>query len=285
MKNLRLSILVILCLVFAAPLLYTQTDTLSSYDNPSIKVGQKYKFTLFDDSQVTGKVTAINGKFVTVLTKDKAIVTLLKDNILFFTTDLTPDKYNFSFALTGGVAFGRLGSLYYNDNGQRGASFNLSGYYYFSETKAIKLDVGFAYTSQRFQVHNYYAGQPEPDKFEGGEMTHLVIKPSIVIGEFKPKNFSSIYASLGLGWVMNTQKQLIHTYYLQNYNTYEYEKKEHIIPEQSYTGMVISAGLELSFRLKKNLSIMAETEANVFTIERNWQTQFPIRLGVSYFLY
>jgi hypothetical protein len=195
-------------IIFAVLILASSLAKFYSQDDITIVQGKKYKFVLFDDTQVIGKVISVDAKFVKVQTS-KGVFTVPRENILFISTDLTPEKYDFSLSLTGGVSFLNRGYYYYSRESQPGPHFNAGAMFFISNSKAVKVDLSVSFAKPKFEIpyYSYYEGEPpEPDKFEGGESVYFSLKPNFAIGQFNPSEKITAYGSLGWELITSHRK-------------------------------------------------------------------------------
>jgi hypothetical protein len=272
----------VMVLIFAAGGITLKAQT-GSID---VEAGKNYRFVLFNDTEIIGRVTYADSSIIKVQTK-QGNFNISKDNILYVSTDLTPNKYKYSVSLMGGVSFlNNSGYSYYSRDSEAGPHINLSGMYFMSESKGIKLDASFSISNPNFTDSYVYASSgPEADKFEGGRSTYFSIKPSIVLGAFKPADKVLAYGSLGFGISYLKREAITHTYYYPTYPDTGYEKHVNVTKAFNKVSAIISIGAGLGFRITKNLSILTEAEINVLTVSDNFTTSIPLRIGLSYMLY
>ena len=264
------------------------STVLYAQDELNIQPGVRYKFILFDDTQIIGKVISVDKGFVKIQTKDKNVVSISKDYILFVTTDLTPEKYESSFALTGGISFLNDDRYYYSRESQPGPHINLSGMFYLSGTKAVKVDLSYSYAKPKYEETYYYSygGEaPEPDKFEGGEGTYISLKPSFVLGQLRPENKTMAYGYIGLGVNYFHKEDLLHTYYYRDYKDTTYTVRTDKMTGRSGLGAVLGFGGGLGFRITPKLSILTEIEFNILTLWEDFRSYIPLRIGINYLVY
>src|SRR4030095_13097777 len=267
-------------IIFAALVLIFTLTKFYSQEDITIEVGKKYKFVLFDDTQVIGKVIALDEKFVKVQT-NKGVITVSRENILYISTDLTPEKYDFSLSLTCGVSFLNREYYYYysSNNSLPGPHFNAGAMFYISDSKAVKVDLSLSFAKPKFEntYYIYYEEQPpEQDKFEGGEIVYFSLKPSFALGGFKPSDHVTAYASLGLGINYFSQKDVKRTYYYYNYEDSTYTLRSETRPGRNDVGAVLGLGGGINFRITPKLSILTEGELNVLFSRNDAHTYIPL---------
>ncbi len=280
MKNIIIKAAVVLIFAIGGLSLRAQTGIIN------IENGKSYKFVLFNDTEIIGKVIYADSSIVTVQSK-QGTFNVSKDNILYVSTDLTPNKYKYSVSVMGGVSFLNNGYSYYRRESDAGPHVNLNIMHYMSDSKGIKLDVSFSMANPKFTDSYVYSvnSAPEPNKYEGGKTTYFSIKPSIVLGTFKPAEKVMAYGSLGFGISLLKREAITHTYFYPTYPDTGYIKYVDVSPSYSKMSAVISIGAGLGYRFTKNLSILSEAEINILTVSDNFTTSIPIRIGLSYMLY
>jgi hypothetical protein len=273
-------------------IMFLFTANIFPQDEPDIEIGRSYKFELIDNSQIIGKVISFDKFKVKIQTKYNGAVNIRRENILFISTDLTPEKYLFSFGLLGGLSYLNSGNNYssYSYNTERGPHVDANAMFYFSNSKAIKLDLSFSTSRPDFNDNYYYSyyynnPPPEPDRFEGGKATYFSFKPALVLGTFNPKEKILAYGSLGLGIRFFSRNEITHTYYSYNYSDSTYLKRIETIYARQETSVFLSVGGGLGFRVTPHLGILGEAEFNAVFEKNDFGSYIPLRIGINYIFY
>lgn len=257
----------------------------------NIEVGKKYKFVFFDDREVVGKVLSIEKDIIRIETSQDEIISVRKENILYTTNDLTPQKYKFSISLLGGASlladdYYRYGYYTSTRDNMVGYHADLTGMFYLSDSKAIKVDFGFSRFNMKNEAYPQYYTE-YPSYYSGGEVTYFSFKPNIVLGAFKPKERFFIYGSFGVGINYTNEAERTEKYY----SSYDSLYRTYVRPSRSYVNALIGIGGGLGFRIGRNLGIHAEAEYNMITYDGAFllffggRGYFPLRIGLTYMLY
>jgi hypothetical protein len=274
-------------LLIQSSFLYSQNQT----DVTKIVPGKKYKIVLFDDSEIIGKVIASDSLNISIETDAKVMIIVPKSNILYYSSSITPNKYNYTLSLLGGISV-FSGDNYYSYNGSTktsaGPNFNLSGIYYISDSKAVKIDAGFTYLKPKYD-NTYYADPMYPSSYsyDGGDVTMFSLKGNILVGRFVPDERIIMYASLGFGIHYTKTKEMTTTHFERNYPDTTLRSYTYSYPSHSEVNALISIGASLGYRLSKRFGVQAEIEYNLVTGSNNFiifggNNYFPIRAGIFY---
>jgi hypothetical protein len=266
-------------------LLFNLTQSSFSQESLNVEKGKKYKFVLFDETEIIGRVIEADSSIIKVQQETKTVF-IRADNVLYISTDLTPTKYKSSFSLLGGVSLSADDRSYSYYSQNQGINFNLMGMFYISETKAVKIDMGYSYfkpgtSAIQLLYYPYY-----PVEYSGGEVSHFTFKPNIVLGTMNPANRFMAYGSLGLGINFTHQNERTE----RQYSDYDSTYHTYITPKRNYTNAVISLGGGMGYRFTKNLGIHAEIEYNLVTAGEYFfifggRSYFPMRAGITYYLF
>ena len=271
-------------LMIQSCIVYSQNQN----DVNKIIPGKKYKIVLFDDSEIMGKVISVDSVNVVVQNEYKTTVIIPKNNILYYSTNLTPSIYNLSVSLLGGPCFFAGNNTFtgYQNKIKPGINFNLAGIFYISDTKAIKIDAGYTYLKPDYEDYYYASDAGHPSTYEGGDISQFLAKGNILIGSFNPSQRLMVYASLGFGIHYMSQKSSTYTYWYRNYEDTTWNKSTESRQSQSYVNALLSVGAALGYRVTSRFGIMGEIEYNLISNEGIifWSSSsyFPVRLGVYY---
>ena len=175
----------------------------------------------------------------------------------------TLKKYNFSFSVMGGESiFAVKFILTDNSYSNTQPNLNVSGTYYLSDSKALKVDAGYTFTKP-------YSGLLEGDgnsRIEGSNM--FSSKVSFLIGRFKPDEHFMYNFSIGLG---------VHVWKPGSLTDIDFNYK---IEYQTEVNVLASVGGSVEYRFTKRFGICAEAEFDMITGNRH--SYFPLRGGVFY---
>ena len=279
---------IIFCISTILLLLLLSISIHSQNINTNIEKEKSYKFVLFDNTEITGKVIDVDSLMVRVITDDKKVYTFPKNNILYFTTDITPSKFKYSFFVLGGInIFTNNNNFDVSYSGTRtvtGPNFNAGAIFYLSDSKAIKIDAGFSYLKNQ----DYYPVYPYETSYyssTGGNVSLYSLKVNLMLGSFEPKSSLSYYFSIGAGihfshWSERTETESDYWDTTWHYNTYTY-------PGNTETNFLLSLGAGLGYRFSKHFGANAEIEYDI-TSNQPWffiffgSGYFPLRAGISY---
>jgi hypothetical protein len=248
----------------------------------SIHTGRKYKFILFDETEVIGKVVSQDSVSISLQT-EKMTVILKRDNIFSVTQDLYPSKYEFIFSASGGICFptgpydgGPYGRLY-----KRGLTFETNGLLPFSDTKGMTFELSYSRIKRDADYYGYYGYN---GAFEGGELTYYSFKLGFVVGTLKGNQPLFAFADFSAGIHFSNWAEIKETYYSVYDSTYH----TYIIPAYSSTDLVLGIGGVLGYRVSRNFGIYGKLEYNMIASGGYFffwgNGYFPLRLGVSYFI-
>jgi len=282
--------LVLLVLISLPVFSQNQTDV------TNIVVGKTYKIVLFDDTEFIGKIIAADSVSVSILTDNGSKVTIPRNNILYYTTDINPSKYSYQLALLGGASFLTNDSYVYEggylNNNKSGPNFNLSFTYFLSDVKAIKIDVGYTYLKANYDYYYYaYYGESDPlhqPTVDGGDIGMYGIKCNLLFGRFIPEERFQLSGAVGFGIHLNSIKSTTYTSYQRNYpDTSTWTKYTDYNPARTDVNALFCLGVSFGYRFSKHLGVRAEAEFDFISTSgiffygggRNY---FPVRAGMFY---
>ena len=256
----------------------------------SLISGKTYKFVLYNDTEIIGKVLYADSVKIKVQTGNNDIYVIVRDNLLYYSTTAASSKYLFSISLMGGASLYTGNDHYYNHgNGmQTGINIDLAGIYYLSDTKGIKFDLGYSFLKANYEENAIPAIYPYyPYIYEGGDVSNYLFKGNFLLGSFKPASRFIGYGSLGLGFHLSSQNEISEQYYSYEDSVY----RTRVYPAESEINAVISFGGGIGYRFSKHLGVHAEIEYNFVTSHDsyffyyNGRSYFPMRIGVIYTFY
>jgi hypothetical protein len=286
MRN-KILLIILSVITLNTSFLYAQNQT----DIHNLVPGRMYKIVLFDDTEIFGKVILADSVNITVEMKNRARIIIPKNNILYYSTDLTPSKYNYSLFLLGGVSLFTQDNDYntYGNGTTVGPNFNLGFIYYLSSTKALKIDAGYTYYKAKYDVNYYYPDPYYQTTYSGGNASLYSVKGSIMFGRYEPSERIILSASLGLGFHYSAQQRVTQSYWTRYYPDTTWKQASYVTPARNDLNAIISVGGSVGYRFSKNFGVIAEGEfdlvtgryAFIFFGNRNY---FPLRAGIFYIL-
>jgi hypothetical protein len=247
---------------------------------------------LFDDTEIFGKVIDVDSANVKVQTENKNLVIIPRNNILYYSTELEPSKYKYSFSLLGGISLMTDENYYHGYNGSGGSTifpnFNLAGIFFISDTKAIKVDAGYTYVKRTYDDGWYPANHPEyRSTYEGGDLSMFSLKGNLLLGKFTPDEKILLYGSIGLGIHYTKKQDEIYSSWHQSYpDTATWIHESYTYHYNGEVNLLLSLGASAGYRFTKRFGVKAEIEYNLmggeYFIFWGGRSYFPIRAGIFY---
>jgi len=281
-QNMSLPLTVTFAAGFALMLFFicssTSAQEYSKLD--SVITGKTYKIILFDESEIIGKVMRQDSLTLTVLADNKQ-KTIVKDDIFNISSNLSPSKYNFILSAGGGISF-LIGQN--RESSYRGYdpqfSLQLNGMYPFSDSKGIRVDIGFS-KFKRNREHYYYYGSGSDITFEGGDMYFYSAKADFIFGLLRPESKFMVYGAVGLGIHVTHNNESIETVY------YSWDSTLHTYtnPPQEYIYAALSLGAGAGYKFYKNWGLYLDVQYSILTAYGFFMFgpgYFPLRGGVYY---
>jgi hypothetical protein len=287
----RINPLIIALFIFLlSSLAFSQNET----DISKIVIGRNYKIVLFDDTQILGKIVSFDSGEVRIETANKSTIIIPKGNILYYTTEVAPEKYNFLVSLMGGVSFITNNIYDYgiynyggNPNMKKGPNINAAAIWFISDTKALKFDAGFTYLNAgTYQYISSYDPHYNTT-YSGGNVSLYTFKANILFGRFKPEEKVILYASLGFGIHSTNQESSTELYYSSGYPDTAWTQHTYYMQPFSEVNAVISVGGCAGYRFSKHFGASLEMEYDMITGENIFlffgnRNYFPLRAGIFY---
>jgi hypothetical protein len=287
----RINPLIIALFIFLlSSLAFSQNET----DISKIIIGKNYKIVLFDDTEILGKIISSDSGEVKIETANKTAIIIPKGNILYYTTEMVPEKYNFMASLMGGVSFITNNfydyGMYYNGvnpNKNRGMNINAAAIWFFSDTKAVKFDAGFTYLNAGTYQYISSYDPHNNTTYSGGNVSMFTFKANILFGRFKPEERVILYASLGFGIHSTNQDAATERYYTIVYPDTAWTQQTYYSQPVSEVNAVISVGGCAGYRFSKHFGASLEMEYDMVTGENIFlffgnKNYFPLRAGIFY---
>lgn len=270
--------------------------------NPdSVKTGVSYKFVLYNDVEVIGKVTSSDSLYINVLA-DNGSYRLKKEDVFFISRDLVHNKFRVMLSLGGGVSFLNHGNgdyAYYDYYGYSNNyefkpkySFQLSGLFPLGENKGIRADFGYSKWKKDAFTYYYNSGYEDYTSYTEQTKEMYYFKGDFVFGLISPVNKFWIYGDAGFGihFVKDGPYTDTHKYY-QNWDS-TYHTSTYNSPGQNNTSAVLSIGSALGYRFSKQLGIYVDAQLEIVPYEGSFfffwgsgQTYIPVRAGITYTIF
>lgn len=264
----------------AAILIIINTGCLFSQANinqDSVISGITYKFVLYNDEEIIGKVISHDSVFVHVLS-DNGAYNIKKDNIFLITRELIRDKYKVIFSLGGGTAHF---SFDFSDAPFTGKySFQLNALLPLNKTQGIRIDAGYTTFNSKFDNYTYtYAEGPKT-------INMYYLKCDYVFGDMEPGQKEWAYGIAGIGLHFWNEPEYESTYYRSYDSTYHTSH----FPGFSYTNAVFSVGAALGYRITKHFGIYGDIQLNAITFIGYFpffigEVYIPVRAGITYTIF
>jgi hypothetical protein len=270
-----------LTIAFLLFISFTSTSFAQEYSKlDSLKIGNRYKIILFDDTEIIGKIVSSDSVYIVISTA-AATSRIKKDDIFNISTDLTPSKYKFTFSAGGGISL--LSGGFFDDGYRKTSSsfsVQLNSTFITSSTKGFRIDLGYSRFKRKID-------DPYMVDYQGGDIGMMTFKTDFVAGDLSPSSVVNAYALIGLG--LHIIKEESYSYKYRYYDSSAYYT--YTTPERSSTNVVFSIGGGLAFRFTKHLGVYSEIQYNMITYG-GWfffygvgAGYFPIRAGLTYYLY
>jgi len=268
--------------------------------NPdSLKTGVSYKFVLYNETEVIGKVTGTDSVYIHV-SDDRGAYRLRKEDVFFISRDLVRSKFNIILSLGGGIgilnAFGEnnygYGYGYGNSDYKPKFSLQATGLIPLGDNKGIRLDIGYSRWKRGESIQPYYSGE---GYYKYGEQSkdYYYLKGDFVYGSISPVNKFWIYGIAGFG--IHVMKDGASFYESSHYNSYDstYYFNHDEYPSYNRTSAVISLGAAFGYRFSKQLGVYADAQLNTLTYNgffflfwgEGGANYIPIRAGITYTIF
>ncbi|HJY62841.1 MAG TPA: hypothetical protein VJ455_01690 [Ignavibacteria bacterium] len=258
-------------------------------DPDSIKTGVSYKFILYDDTEVIGKVTAQDSLYIKVA-GEGGTYRLKKEDIFFISKNLVKNKFHTILSVGGGLSFlstedGSNPSEYKPEY-----SLQLTSLIPIGENKGIRIDAG--YSKWKRDEYTYsYSNNNDYQKYGSRTKESFSLKGDFVYGMIAPENKFWIYGTAGFGMVYLIEGP---SYYSSSwYNSYDstYQYNSHNYEAEKYTSAVLSLGCSFGYRFSKNFGIYADVQYNLLTYRSYFfffwgggSGYIPVRAGITYII-
>lgn len=272
--------------LFFLSFIFTHNISAQEYSSlDSLKPGVMYKFTLFDETEIFGKLIKTDSVFVEI--SNKSVITKIKkDDIFSVSREIVPSKFKFMFALGGGIVFpgGDFFSHYENEF-EKSYCFQLAGSFYFSNNKIIRLDLGYSRLNRKDRPNYYYS---ENYSSSGGDKSLFSFKVDFLAGEFTSESNIIAYGLAGIGLHYTYISEYKYTYtstWDTTHHTYTYTN-----PAEKKMNAILSIGGGFGYKIKNKFGVYAEAEYNMVTYAGYvffgpGTSYFPLKLGLLYFIY
>lgn len=276
-------------LFFAAAVSAANIFPQSSLNPDSLITGVSYKFVLYNDTEVIGKVISADSLYILV-SAEQGSYRLKKEDVFFISRELVSSKYQVILSLGGGI-----GIINAFEDHQYGGydykpkfSLQASGLIPLGENKGVRIDFGYTRWKKDEIIEPSYSGN---GYFKTGAISkdYYYFKGDFVFGSISPVNKFWIYgiAGFGLHVMKEGAYEYEHNYYDTWGSTYHYYHNSY--PGNSVTSAVISIGGAFGYRINKKLGVYADIQLNTLTYPGFYFffggggiNYIPIRAGITY---
>lgn len=261
-------------LIFIIFLIGPKTDiSYSQLINPddSLINRSTYKFTLFDEKEITGTLVSQDEKTVTIKSGNILMI-IERNNIFSITNDISPTRFKYLATLNSGTVPNSSEYGSYRSNFIINARFS----YFYSEYKNIGIDLSFTTFKGAGYEYAYAIDN------EGAKESYTDIIANAQIGTFEKENIVDAYLNLGVG---------IHIFHRSAYNyTYYsfYDSSYYSYYNRSYTRLypVLQIGGGLIIKPSYNIGINLEVDMQAYGfgfLFLPYEANFPLKAGISYY--
>jgi hypothetical protein len=241
-------------------------------DIDSIKAGKSYKFVMFDQNEITGKVLEIDS--VRILIKsDDGYQKINKEDIFSASGNLIKRVYNGILSVRSGFTF-LLNSKYMDKTKTlNGYNIGIELVTPVNEHSGIRFDLQYN-RILRDRV-NFGAGY-----YDNGDVNMFGISGDFLLGNFHTSSYFYYYLNMGAGFhVTNEDTRTEYNY--NNEVMYEFNRNPDINLLLNFGG---TAGIKLSKKFGAYFHIQLNTFSGDGGFLMFWrETNLPVSAGVSYF--
>ena len=286
MKKISLVSLIIYIFFNSTPHIFSQY----TLEQDSIRTGSTYRFVLYNDIEVIGRVTSQDSVYLRIAGAD-GIYRLKKEDIFIVSKNLKRDYFTTILSLGGGVSFLNSETNHYGSNDYKGQyAFQLSALFPLGENKGLRADAGYSKWKRdeyvRYETYNngYYKDGAQTKEYYS-------LKGEFVYGMISPKDKFWIYGTAGIGihYLLDGAYDNSSGYY-SNYDSAYHEYSYHV-KEQGNVSAVLSIGSALGYRFTDKFGIYVDAQFNVVTYYGFFlffwgaQSYIPLRAGITYTIY
>lgn len=286
--------------LFKLPLVLTVILTLVSYSHsqgkyslPEFKIGKTYKFILFDESEIIGKVLSVDSVSVKIQQQDLQVILLSKENIFSVSADITPSQY-------GGIAYIGAGTFFLTNNeGYYGysygsysssiktpLSFQLAEVIPLSENKGLRIDFSYSHLKRTSPQYNLLYN-PYERNVSDIDVNYYTFTVGIAFGTMKPKDKIVAYGFFGAG----IHHENVGEYTSQYYSTYDSTLHTNYDEGRANTNLTLNLGGSVGLRFSKTLGLYLDAQYIINTYGDGFFFLFypargyiPIRAGLMWTL-
>ncbi len=253
----------------------------------SLKMGIKYKFILFDETEIVGLFVKMDSIYVEV--SNRSVLTRIrKDDIFSVSRETEQSKFNLMLSFGGGVTFPGGDFFSNNENAfEKSYCFQIAGSFYLSSGKLIRLDLGYSRLKRKTNPYEYYTTGYNTT-YSGGDKNLFSFKVDFLAGEINTESNIIAYGLAGIGLHYTYVREYSYTSiwsYDTTQNTYTYK-----YPAEKRMNAVFSIGGGFGYKIKRKFGIYIEAQYNMITyagyiLFGPGTTYIPLRLGMIYFIY
>ncbi len=263
--------------VFLLLTLLTGTKCYSqkSLNPDSLTAGKTYKIILFDDTEIIGKVAAVDSAHIQIKSDD-GYQKISKDDIFFVSGNIIPKIWNGILSVRGGFTI-LLNSKYSNKTKSFDAyNIGVEGVFPVKENSGIRFDLQYNHIF-RDRV-NYGAGY-----FDNDDVSMFSISGDFLLGNFRSNSQFYYYVNMGGGF---------HITY-EGTRTQYYYNSQNILVSSSYNSnpdisLFLNVGGTAGIKLSKRFGAYFHVQLNTFSGDGGFlffwnEVNLPVGAGVSYF--
>jgi hypothetical protein len=267
-------------IITAAILFFINSECILSQvkiNQDSVITGKTYKFVLYNDDEIIGKVISIDSVYIHVKADQKAH-RIKKDDIFIVTTELIEN--NCKAILSFGAGIAHFGFNFTNNEFTGKYSIQLNALFPLSGIKGLRVDGGFTRFDSKFNEQTYtYAEGPKT-------INMYYLKCDFVFGDMEAGQKEWAYGIAGVGLHFWNEPEYESNYFNSldsTYHTYQF-------PGFSYTNAVLSIGAALGYRFTKHFGIYGDIQLNAVTFIGYFpffvsEAYIPVRVGITYTIF
>jgi hypothetical protein len=246
-----------------------------SLDPDSLTVGKTYKIILFDDTEIIGKVAAVDSTYIQIKSDD-GYRKISKDDIFFVSGNATPKVWNAILSIRSGYTI-LLSSKYNNKTKSFGAcNISVEGVFPVKENSGIRFDL--QYNRIFMDRVNYGAGY-----FENDDVNMFSISGDFLLGNFRSNSQFYYYINMGGGFHVTDEGTKTQYYY----------NSQNILVSSSYDSnpdisLFLNAGGTAGIKISKRFGAFFHVQINTFSSDGGFlffwgEANLPLSAGISYF--
>ncbi len=281
----KLPIILILNIILSS-VLFCQIN----YSADSLKTGSSYKFILYDDTEIIGKIRSQDSAYY-IVTGSEGIYRIKKEDIFLVSRNLVKNKFIAMASLGGGMGFMNSDHRSYGGKEFKSVfSGQFSLLFPLSENKGIRFDAG--YTRWEKEEEDFSYSENDFTKISARSNDYYYLEGDFVFGLIAPVNKFWIYGCAGLGIHIISENPYNYTYsYYLSYDSTSHTSS-YFYPKNNFTSATLSIGGALGYRFTDRLGVYFDAQLNTVSYEGFFlffwgggRSYIPIRAGLTYIIY